>query len=91
MNVIWHDDPCLHPIIASVRFQQNLFNEFGDVSLPKPAIAMTAIQPCFKPPAFHGIIRLFQNRFKLRETRDRKGSVKLKRNELCHVGRIEVR
>jgi hypothetical protein len=52
---------------------------------------MTAIQPRFKLPPFHRIIRLFQNRFKLRAARHGKGIVKLKRDELCDIRRIEVR
>jgi len=83
--------PRLHPITATINFEQNLFNKFGHVPPPKPALAMTAIQPGFEFPALRGIIRLFQNGFILRAARHWKGIIELKRDELRHARRVEVR
>jgi hypothetical protein len=91
MNVIRHDDPRLHSVIAPIGFEQNLFDEFRDARLTQPTRTVTTIQPGFELSAFDRIIRLFQKRLKLRATRDRKRIVKLKRDELREARRIEVR
>lgn len=91
MNVIRHHDPRLHLIVAAIRLEQNLFDEFSQVTLQQPTFAMSAIQPCFKLSPLRGIVRLFQNRFKLRTSCYRKRVMKLESDELHDTRRVEVR
>src|SRR5437660_1483085 len=91
MNVIRHNNPRLHPILVSIAFEQNHLDKFRHISAAQPALAMTSIQPRFKFPALHRIIRLFQNRLKFRAVRDRKGILELKGDELGDARRVEVR
>jgi len=73
MNVVRHDEPRLHPVVASISFKNNLLNEFRHVATAKPALAVTPIQPRFKPLALRGIFWLAQNRFPFDAARHRKG------------------
>jgi len=91
MNVIRHDDPRLHPIIAAIGFEQYVLDEFRHVPTPKPTLPVTAIQPRFELPALCRIVRLAQNHLPFGALRRRKGIAELKRNELRNTRRVEVR
>src|SRR5438876_394261 len=90
MNVVWHDDPCLHSVFLAVRLEENLFDKLGHLAMSKPAFAATAIEPGFELLAFCGIIRLARNHFPFHAARHGKGALQLKRDELRHTRRIEV-
>ena len=90
MSVVRHDYPRLNPVVASIGFEQYLLDKFRHVPMPKPALAVTAIQPLFKLSALCGIVRLVQDRFPLSAARHGKGIVELKRNELGDTRGVEV-
>ena len=75
----------------SISFTQNLLNECRHFPLPKPALAVTAIQPRFKFLTLRGIVRLVKNRFPFYTARHGKGIVELKRNELRDIRRVKMR
>ena len=91
MNVIRHHDPCLYPVLTSVVFEHDCFDEMGEAAATQPTFAKTAIEPAFEFSALRGCVSLLENRFKCGMARDGERIVKLKRDELGDTRRVEVR